>query len=71
MLELSWRLVSQNGEMRHQANMTTPSLHDVWRELTALADRFGRPGEVLQVFDAHGEMIIRVGVATARGARAA
>ncbi len=71
MLELSWRLVSQGGEIRRQANMTMPSLDAVWRELAAIADHFGRPGEVLQILDAHGDMIIRVGIATARSARTA
>ena len=68
MLELSWRLISQGGEIRHQANVLTPSLSAIWCELAAIADNFGHPGEVLQVMDPHGDMIIRVGVATARNA---
>jgi hypothetical protein len=68
MLELSWRLVGQGGEIRRQANVTMPSLRTIWSELAAVADNFGRPGEVLQVLDPNGDMIIRVGVATARSA---
>jgi hypothetical protein len=70
MLELSWRLVGQGGEIRRQAHVTMPSMAAIWRELTAIADTFGRPGEVLQVFEPNGDMIIRVGVATARSAAA-
>jgi phasin len=68
MLELSWRLISQAGEIRRQSNVMIPSLSAIWRELAAVADNFGHPGEVLQVLDPHGDMIIRVGVATARSA---
>jgi hypothetical protein len=70
MLELNWRLVGQGGEILRQANVALPSMAAIWRELAAIADTFGRPGEVLQVFDPNGAMIIRVGVATARGAAA-
>jgi phasin len=68
MLELNWRLISQAGEIRRQSNVMMPSLSAIWRELAAVADDFGHPGEVLQVLDLHGDMIIRVGVATARSA---
>ncbi len=68
MLELSWRLIGQGGEIRRQANFMMPSLSAIWRELAVVADKFGHPGEVLQVLDPHGDMIIRMGVATARSA---
>ena len=68
MLELSWRLISRSGEIRRQETVTTPSLPAIWRELASVADRLGRPGEVLHVMDPQGEVIIRVGVATARSA---
>jgi hypothetical protein len=38
----------------------------VWPKLADIADRFGLPGEVLQIIDGNGEMVIRMGVATAR-----
>lgn len=66
MLIYSWRLISPNGETRHQETLTLPSLPSVWKELAAIANHFGRPGEVLQVIDGNGEMVIRMGVATAR-----
>lgn len=68
MLELSWRLISQGGGIRRQATVLMPSLSAIWPELAAVADNFGHLGEVLQVMDPHGDMIIRVGVATARSA---
>ena len=68
MLELSWRLISQGGEIRRQANVMMPSLSATWRELAAVANDYGHPGEVLQVLDQDGDMIISVGVATARSA---
>ncbi|HUO54376.1 MAG TPA: hypothetical protein VMU18_06535 [Rhodoblastus sp.] len=71
MLELSCRLVGPGGEVRRQASLTTPCLRAIWRELAAIADHFGRPGDILQVFDRNGDMIIRMGVATARQALAA
>lgn len=66
MLEYSWRLISQNGETRHQEKLTLSAAAGVWPRLADIADRFGKPGEVLQVIDGDGEMIIRMGVATAR-----
>jgi hypothetical protein len=68
MLELDWRLIGQGGEIRRQAKVTMPCLAAIWRELAAVAVKFGNPGEFLQVLDPQGEMIIRVGVATARSA---
>jgi hypothetical protein len=66
MLEYSWRLISPNGETRHQEKVTLSTLSAVWSILAEIADRFGRPGEVLQVIDQEGQMVIRMGVATAR-----
>jgi hypothetical protein len=66
MPEFNCRLISQSGEIRRQKCVTLPSLPAIWRELAAIAQSFGQPGEVLQVMDAGGDMIIRVGVATAR-----
>lgn len=68
MLEYSWRLISQSGETRHQDKLTLSALSAVWPKLADIADRFGKPGEVLQVVDADGAIIIRMGVATARSA---
>jgi hypothetical protein len=66
MFEYNWRLIGQNGETRHQEKLTLPSPRSVWEALAEIADRFGKPGEILQVFDGTGEMVIRIGVATAR-----
>jgi hypothetical protein len=66
MLEYSWRLISRTGETRRQERITLPSLLSIWKALEEIADHFGNPGEVLQVFDGNGEMVIRMGVATAR-----
>jgi hypothetical protein len=68
MLEYSWRLISQSGEIRHEDKLTLSALPVVWPKLAEIADCFGRPGEVLQVMDGDGAIIIRMGVTTARSA---
>jgi hypothetical protein len=70
MLEYSWRLITPNGETRRQEKLTLSALPSIWPILAEVADRFGKSGEVLQVIDQQGEMVIRMGVATARSAMA-
>jgi hypothetical protein len=66
MLVYDWRLIGPNGETRRQEKLTLPSPLSVWKALQEIAEYFGCPGEVLQVFDEAGDMVIRMGVATAR-----
>jgi hypothetical protein len=66
MLEFSWRLISRTGETRRQDKLELTAFSAVWQKLADIADHFGRPGEVLQIIDGDGEVIIRMGVATAR-----
>lgn len=66
MFEFSWRLISQSGETRHQGKLELKVPSAIWKNLADIADRFGRPGEVLHVIDKDGETIIRMGIATAR-----
>lgn len=66
MLEFSWRLISRTGETRRQDKLELTTFSGVWPKLADIADRFGLPGEVLQIIDGNGEMVIRMGVATAR-----
>jgi hypothetical protein len=66
MLEFSWRLISRTGETRRQDKLELNAFSAVWHRLADIADRFGMPGEVLQIIDGDGEVIIRMGVATAR-----
>ena len=70
MLEYSWRLISPNGETRRQEKLTLSALSSIWPILAEFADRFGKSGEVLHVIDQEGEMVIRMGVATARSVMA-
>jgi hypothetical protein len=62
------RLIGLNGEARIEKVMEQPTLSAVWRELAVIAEALGQAGEFLQVIDECGEMVIRVGVATARSA---
>jgi len=62
------RLVAADGEIRRQEAAVFPSTSAIWVALADIAQELGRPGEFLQVFDDRGEMIIRVGVATAQSA---
>jgi hypothetical protein len=60
------RLIGMNGEARIEKILEQPTLAAVWLELAEIAETHGLDGEFLQVFDDIGEMVIRVGVATAR-----
>jgi hypothetical protein len=62
------RLIGIDGEARIEKVIEQPSLSAVWRELAVIAEALGRDGEFLRVIDECGEMVIRVGVATARSA---
>jgi hypothetical protein len=60
------RLISASGEVRHEHSFGSKGGSDLWRATSDSADRFGRSGEFLQIFDEAGGMVIGVGVATAR-----
>jgi hypothetical protein len=60
------RLIGMNGEARIEKILEQPTLNAVWLELAEIAETRGQDGEFLQVIDDNGEMVIRVGVATAR-----
>lgn len=60
------RLIGMNGEARIEKILEQPTLTAVWLELAEIAETRGLDGEFLQVIDDNGEMVIRVGVATAR-----
>jgi hypothetical protein len=62
------RLIGIDGEARIEKVIVQPTLSAVWLELAVIAEALGRAGEFLQVIDECGEMVIRVGVATARSA---
>lgn len=66
MLEFNWRLISRTGEIRREDKLEITAFAGVWPKLADIADCFGMPGEVLQIIDGNGEMVIRMGVATAR-----
>ncbi len=69
MLEFSWRLIGQNGEVRLKDKMQAATIRNLWQILAEIADDCGRPGEVLHVLDEKGEIVVHVGVATAQGMR--
>jgi hypothetical protein len=60
------RLINASGEIRHEHVFGSKGGSDLWRTASDSAHRLGRLGEFLQVFDEFGDMVIGVGVATAR-----
>ena len=67
MKQFRLRLIGATGEIRHERCFDSAGGTDLWRVTADAADRYGRTGEFLQVFDSRGDMVIRVGVSTARG----
>lgn len=63
-------LVRRSGEVRIETSLSVDDGKQIWSELRSLANRFGESGDFLQVFDESAEMVIRVGVDTARSVKA-
>jgi hypothetical protein len=60
------RLIGECRTIHREQALKSVTGIDLWREVSFFAARYGRDGEHVQVFDEGGEMVIRVGVATAR-----
>ena len=71
MQEVELRLLGAGGEVRHKESAAFSSTPAIWKAVSDLAQKRGKPGEFLQVLDRNNEMIIRVGVATAQTSYAA
>jgi hypothetical protein len=70
MLKFRLRLVRESGEVRLEYWLSVDDGKQIWSALRFLADRLGETGDFLQVFDESAEMVIRVGVDTARSVKA-
>jgi hypothetical protein len=64
------RLVRRSGEVRLEHWLSIDDGRQIWSVLRSFADRFGETGDFLQVFDETAEMVIRVGVDTAKSVTA-
>jgi hypothetical protein len=69
MHEFSWRLVDANGATRLRETMRAEGISDLWTIVPKIVGEFGRPGEILQILDELGDIVIYVGVATAKKTR--
>ena len=66
MAEFRLRLISHGRSIHNEQTVQSPGGSDLWRAVSFFAANYGRDGEYVQAMDEEGEMVIRVGVATAR-----
>jgi hypothetical protein len=60
-------LLIGDGRTIHTEQMIQSSDgRELWRSVSSFAANYGRDGQYVQAIDERGEMVIRVGVATAR-----
>jgi hypothetical protein len=61
------QLIGVGRAIRQEQILKSVGGRELWDAVSSFAARSGRDGEHIQVFDDEGDMIISVGVATARG----
>jgi hypothetical protein len=59
-------LIGDGRAIRNERIVQSSGGSDLWRSVSSFAANYGRDGEYVQAMDEWGEMVIRVGVATAR-----
>jgi hypothetical protein len=64
--EFRLRIIGDGRTIQNEQMVQSSGGSELWRAVSFFAARFGRDGEYVQAFDQNGEMVIRVGVATAR-----
>ena len=61
-----FQVLGHRDTIRLEKSRDMPTMTAVWREVSALAETIGEPGEQLRVTDERGDAIIRIGIASAR-----
>ncbi len=66
MAKFRLRLIADGRSIQNEQTIQSPGGSELWRAVSFFAANHGRDGEYVQATDEDGEMVIRVGVATAR-----
>jgi hypothetical protein len=66
MLNVHVRLIAPTGAIRHEKRLVSENHKSLWRELSQIALTDGEDGDMLRVADEHGDIIVHMGVSTAR-----
>ena len=70
MAEFRLHLISDRRSIHNEQIVQSPDGSALWRAVSFFAANHGRDGEYVQALDEEGEIVIRVGVTTARGSKA-